>query len=253
MNLEPLHNEPALFAADIKALMVADLHIGIEYEMLTAGARIPGKTGEMNERLFKMLDEYKASRLIILGDLKHNLPTSSLQEARDIPRLIEELFEAVDKIDLVPGNHDGGIRNHLPGDVKVHSSRGAVIEGLGMWHGHTWPSEKVMASETVVMAHSHPVAVFVDGVGGRSTERCWLRGEWSRKKALERYEKLGKGFVMVPAFSDLCGGSYVNEVEPRLLGPVLKNGLADIDNAEMYLLDGTHLGRVADNLVKVER
>ena len=51
MNLEPLHNEPALFATDIKALIVADLHIGIEYQMLTAGARIPGKTGEMRPRL----------------------------------------------------------------------------------------------------------------------------------------------------------------------------------------------------------
>ncbi len=239
-----------MLAREISALMVADLHIGIEFEIFTAGARIPGKTGEMRARLLKILDECNASRLMIIGDLKHNLPTSSLQEARDIPRLMEELLEVVEHIDLVPGNHDGGIGHHLPPGVKVHSSRGAVIEGLGMWHGHTWPSEEVMASETVVMAHSHPVAVFVDGVGGRSTERCWLRGKWKRKRALERYEKLGKGFVMLPAFSDLCGGSYVNEEEPRLLGPVLKNGLTDIDNAEMYLLDGTHLGKVKDNLVK---
>lgn len=253
MFLTPLHNEPALFAEEISTLIIADLHIGIEYELLTAGARIPGKMEEMKQRLLKTISKYEIERLVIVGDLKHNVPTSSFREERDIPRFIDELFEVVKDIELVPGNHDGGIGNYLPKRVNVHSSKGAVIENMGIWHGHTWPSKDVMAADIVVTAHNHPVAVFVDGVGARSTERCWLKGRWNREKTMEKYEEVGNGFIMVPAFNDLCGGTYVNEVKPRLLGAVMRNGLADVDTAEIYLLDGTYLGTVADNRVEIQR
>ena len=110
-----------------------------------------------------------------------------------------------------------------------------------------------MASKIVLMAHVHPQAAFVDGVKARSTERCWIRGKWDRKKAMEKYPKLGSKFVMLPAFNDLCGGSHVNDNGQRRIGTVMRNELADIQNAEMFLLDGTNLGKIKDNLVKGER
>ena len=58
---------------------------------------------------------------------------------------------------------------------------------------------------------------------------------------------------MIPAFNDLCGGTYINEVKPRLLGAVLRNSLADIEKSEIYLLDGTYLGSVSANQVKIQR
>jgi len=56
---------------------------------------------------------------------------------------------------------------------------------------------------------------------------------------------------MIPAFNDLCGGSHVNDMGQRKIGTVLRHDLADILGAELVLLDGTHLGKVQDNLVKV--
>lgn len=253
MNLSPIHDEPALLIKDSKTLVLADLHIGIEFEMFTAGARIPGKTDELKGRILQILENNKVDSIVFLGDLKHNVPTASFMEAREIPRLVSDLFEYVDEIHLIPGNHDGGIDRYLPSEVIFHSSKGAVIDGVGMWHGHTWPSVEVMASDTVVVAHNHPAAVFVDGVGARSTERCWLRGEWNRKNVEGKYPDAGKGFIMLPAFNDLCGGSYVNEEKPRLIGTAFRKGLANIDNAEIYLLDGTHLGKVSDNKVDIQR
>jgi len=253
MPLTPLHNQPALFHDESRTLIVADLHIGIEHEMFTAGARIPAKTGEMASRLMKIIGGCKAESLVILGDLKHNLPVSSTQEMREVPEFLSRLLDKVEDIHVIPGNHDASISKLLPEEVKLHPSRGAVIHDIGMWHGHTWPFENVIRAKTTVFAHSHPVAVFVDGVGARSTERCWLRGKWNKTIALERYEKIGKDFVVVPAFSDLCGGSYVNEEKPRLLGPVMKNGLVDLKKTYIYLLDGTHLGKVTDNRVHINR
>jgi len=252
MDPEPIHGEPALFAPDISALFVADLHIGIEYEMLLAGAKIPGKTKELQSRLVKLLKDTKAKTLVIAGDLKHNIPVSSFREEREIPSLVEALFELVEEIHLVPGNHDGGIRNFIPNDVKVHSPKGWVTGDYGICHGHCWPSEEVMSSRTVLMGHVHPQAAFVDGVETRHSERCWVRGKWDFAIAHKRYDVLGEGFLMMPAFNDLCGGSHVNDLGQRRIGIVSLHNLADIMGAEMFLLDGTNLGKVGDNLIKVE-
>lgn len=247
--MDPIHNEPALFAPDVSAVIVADLHIGLEHEILLAGARIPPKTGEMQSRLVNILRETGAKNLIIAGDLKHNIPVSSFREEREIPRLIESLFEIVDEIHLVPGNHDGGIADYLPPHVRLHTNKGLVMGDYGIWHGHCWPSEDVMAARTVLMGHVHPQAVFVDGVETRSSERCWVRGRWDFAKAHRKYETLGEGFLMIPAFNDLCGGSHVNDMSQRKIGTVLRHELADIKQSELFLLDGTNLGKVGDNLV----
>jgi hypothetical protein len=50
----------------------------------------------------------------------------------------------------------------------------------------------------------------------------------------------------MPTFNDLLGGIAVNEKDSELLGPIMKNNLVDMDNADIYLLDGTFLGKLAD-------
>ncbi|MDD4308727.1 MAG: hypothetical protein PHU53_07995, partial [Thermoplasmata archaeon] len=77
---------------------------------------------------------------------------------------------------------------------------------------------------------------------------CWVRGRWDFAKAHRKYETLGEGFLMIPAFNDLCGGSHVNDMSQRKIGTVLRHELADIKQSELFLLDGTNLGKVGDNL-----
>jgi hypothetical protein len=56
--------------------------------------------------------------------------------------------------------------------------------------------------------------------------------------------------IFVPPFNDFLGGRPVNSA--RLedkhagegLGPMLRSGAVDMDEAEVHLLDGTFLGRV---------
>jgi metallophosphoesterase superfamily enzyme len=51
-------------------------------------------------------------------------------------------------------------------------------------------------------------------------------------------------FIM-PAFNELCGGLPFNEyIQEDLLGPVFVSGGVELDNAEIYLLDGTRLGLI---------
>ena len=58
-----------------------------------------------------------------------------------------------------------------------------------------------------------------------------------------------KEIFIMPSFNDFLGGRPVNETRPRkeigseaLIGPVLRSEAVDVDNSELYLLDGTYLG-----------
>jgi hypothetical protein len=60
-------------------------------------------------------------------------------------------------------------------------------------------------------------------------------------------KKTGKlKVIIMPAFNDLLGGVPVNEKRPsdELLGPLLKNEFIDMEKSELYLLDGTFLGKL---------
>jgi hypothetical protein len=53
----------------------------------------------------------------------------------------------------------------------------------------------------------------------------------------------------MPSFNDFLGGRPINETKPRkkghpstMIGPVLRSEAVDLDNSEIYLLDGTYLG-----------
>jgi metallophosphoesterase superfamily enzyme len=48
--------------------------------------------------------------------------------------------------------------------------------------------------------------------------------------------------VIVPAFNDLCGGLPLNEPREDERGPILT--LGEMDDARIFLLDGTNLGKL---------
>lgn len=64
-------------------LLVADLHIGFEYELAKMGISIPYQTNRLLNELLAIVTESKARRLVIVGDLKHGVPLASFQEKRD--------------------------------------------------------------------------------------------------------------------------------------------------------------------------
>ena len=111
----------------------------------------------------------------VIGDVKDSVPGSIKQAYAEIPDFFERLFERFDIIDVVRGNHDTQIEEFLPSRVKIRPASGLKIGDVGFIHGHTWPSEDVMACDTLVMAHNHPAVMFRDGVGRQMTEPCWFR------------------------------------------------------------------------------
>lgn len=248
-DIQPVYGIPALMVD--YALVIGDLHIGLESHLRSKGFHLVSHTRDMLDSIIEAAGD-DARHLIVIGDVKDSVPGSTKQEYAEIPDFFEELSERFDTIDVVRGNHDTGIEEFLPGRVNIRPATGMTIGDVGFIHGHTWPSEEVMSSRFLVMAHNHPAVMFRDGVGRQTTEPCWLRGRFNTGSN-DRYPKLPEGFIVVPAFNRMLGGSPVNTVGDELLGPVLNSGLLDLDDAHLYLLDGIDLGRRADLMIEGRR
>jgi hypothetical protein len=257
-NTYPIPDEPALMVeAESKALVIADIHIGIEWDLYNSGFLVPSHLKERLKRIEGYIRQTRPDRIILLGDIKHNVPRISWQEHDEIPCFLDRLAKHA-PVDIFPGNHDGNIELLLPdeGFVNLHPARGDVIEGIGYFHGHTWPSPAVASASLIITAHNHPTVRLTDSLGYAATEQAWLRTTLLSEVIAEHYKKRGieiekpdtpPEVIVVPAFNEICGGVPFNEAgKDDLLGPAFSSGAIDVENAEVYLLDGMHLGKVKD-------
>lgn len=242
MDLEPVPDRPALLAGDL--LVVADLHIGLEEELREKGVHLPGRAEVMAQSLVDIADRRGADRLAVLGDVKHLVPKMASRERRDVYVFFRDMSQRFKEISIAQGNHDGLLRHVVPRSVHFRSPYGFRIENIGFCHGHAWPYKKVMASEVLVMGHNHPAVAFRDALGVRHVQPCWMRVPFRRTHA--RYERLPRQAVVVPSFNELCGGTPVNDVRARFLGPLFDGGLVNVAAARIHLLDGTDLGELAN-------
>lgn len=209
-------------------LVVADLHNGIEFELFRKGANVPSQTGEKLKRLLGIIKETKPKRLIILGDLKHNVPVTSRQEYEEVPHFLSELLKLVPEIVITKGNHDGGLEKLAPPGVAVADE--FIKGGVGYFHGHKKPSEEMLKQKLIICAHAHPSILLKD-------IKANIRQAWVEAKVAGSASRA----IIVPSFDTSARGSAVNAAEP--LGPFLKK-MVDMGNAEIYLLDGSYLGTV---------
>ncbi|NIO19265.1 MAG: phosphoesterase [Candidatus Aenigmarchaeota archaeon] len=248
--------KPALVIG--KTLVVADLHIGIEFEYYKSGIRIPSNTGQMKNDLDRLIRHTKAKRLIILGDVKHKVPGMTKQELREIPDLLYSLANKI-KIDVISGNHDSGLKDIIPSNISLHSNRGFLANNCFFLHGHTWPSHEFLKADYVLVGHEHPQIEFVDSMGYRFFEPVWVRANLDPSKLARKY-KLPKSLpelIILPRFNRLSGGISMNrpvsdiekahETYHTGIGTLVRS--AKLGSAKIYLLDGTFLGTL-NNLLQ---
>jgi len=248
-----IKNYPALFIEEIKTLVIADLHIGISYELYKSGINIPSQVKEMKKTIEKLIKKTKAKRLIILGDIKHDVPGISVQELREIPEFLKALSKKI-KVEICLGNHDTYLKEILPENIRLHGTKGFKIKNFGFNHGHAWPSKELITCNNLIISHTHPTIHFEDDFGYRIVEPIWIKSKIDQEKIKQRYKvkKTGKlEVIIIPAFNRLLGGTPVNvkTTSDELLGPLLKNDFIDMSDAELYLLDGTYLGNLKNIVI----
>jgi len=262
---------PALLVeGEERVLLASDFHLGLEYELAKMGISIPYQTERIIEELLTVVRENKPDRVVLLGDIKHGVPVTSFQERHEIPRFFEALRTEVENIDVVRGNHDANIQQIIPKNINLHPSSGFLLgekRKLVAIHGHAWPNPKVLSADLIVMGHNHPTILLKTPLGVRISQRVWVKGLCKgsdlakailKQKGLyvdedpsEKFEKLSvlklanPQIILMPSFNDLLGGMPINSELPKnLLSPMLSSGAVKIDDFEVYLLDGTFLGKV---------
>lgn len=221
MELYPVINKPAIIIeSDKKYLVVADLHLGKEYEYYQKGIKIPHIGDKMKVDIEKIIKRKSIDELIILGDIKHNLPFTSYFEKLNLPKFLE--FSV--PVTIVKGNHDGNIEELVNNEVVKSLKIGEYI----LTHGHI-----LFENSNLIMGHVHPVVEFMDSNGKITRLKCFLKIE-------EPFN-----VVVLPSFNPILEGIPVNRNE-EIPGPYFESGRFQIKDFDCYLLDGTYLGKIKD-------
>lgn len=225
-------NYPAMKIRDW--LVIADLHMGLEHEIFKGGIRV-SQIDDIISRTTELIRITGARNLLLLGDVKHNVPYLKRAEEVSVPLFLSEVGKKVNIV-IVPGNHDGSLSKLCPPEVDIRESSGIMIGKYGLLHGHAKPSKDMKKAETIIIGHNHPIIRIVDRGGARYFRQVWIRGK----------TKDGKNLIVMPAFSRLVGGMIINDLASSrdMLGPVAKS--LDLKNSSLFLLDGTCIGKFGE-------
>ena len=243
----PVLHVPSLGGSGGGSLVAADVHLGL-------GSFHPGqptppgsRADEMAAELLHVAKLTGARGVIFAGDLKQPIVGMSPPLKRELFDFCASLLSADLSIDVVPGNHDVGLARALPREVTLHPVRGLRVGNVGVFHGHSWPSNRVLRSRTLVAGHLHPgfrLAPSSQGPGGKS--RCWLRVELTPQVPGHRRRKhgpiLARELIVLPALNPLTGTESLNRSAPARFRTFLWKRFVLGGSARAYLLDGTDLG-----------
>jgi metallophosphoesterase superfamily enzyme len=251
MTLRFLPEGPALVVENTeRVLVIADLHIGIESDLDLHGIHIPSLGRGRLNRVIACIKEGRPDLVLLLGDVKHSVPLTTRQEYREIPALLSEIRSRA-PLRVMPGNHDGGIERFL-GEGELLPMRGALVDGIGYLHGHTYPDPSLLG-HLLVIGHHHPMVALRDEVGCALRDRAYLLASVDEnclglREAGEREGNRGSGsdeggcptrILVMPAFNELTGYD-LTRMRESTLGPLSR--CMDFMNAEVFLTDGTYLG-----------
>ncbi|MDD1671732.1 MAG: metallophosphoesterase [Methanomicrobiales archaeon] len=241
MRFEFLSEGPALVIENqIRVVVIADLHFGIEAELSRKGFHFPSQSRQRVARACTCIEKADADCLILLGDVKHNVPLTSRQEYREIPAILDT-FRDLLPFKVTPGNHDGGIERFLTTD-EILPIRGGVIDGVWYLHGHTYPNPASHGGY-LVAGHYHPMIALYDEVGCALYDRAYLSGTLDTGcfKGETAEASRDTHLLLMPSFNELTGCDILH-LKDSNLGPLSR--CLQMDAAEVFLTDGTYVGTV---------
>ncbi len=249
----------------LSGLVISDLHLGIEDEISDEkGIHFPLQDVSIIDRVKELVKKHKLSNLYIIGDVKHTIMTDIPYNWDILPEFMERLSELVETV-IIPGNHDGDLESLLPRNIEITDVRGIVIgtgkDRTGLFHGHSWPAPELLETSRIIAGHSHPAVIRFHAVSkpdiGRSDRRRYagsvpvvLKSELSKNcirrhlGLLEMPDDEVATLTTLPSFNELVTGTAVNSPQSQFQGPLFENACANIQETEIFSIDGIFLGTV---------
>lgn len=252
--MRPVPDAPALLVtpesgARERWLAVADLHLGLASGDRHQGLPPATTARAMADELLRLARATGARRVLVAGDVKHPVAGTPRALRPEIFRFFATVLEGGVALEVVLGNHDPGLVPCLPREVAVHRASGTVRDGVGVFHGHRWPSQRVLDSPRLVVGHLHPgvrLAPSPDRGGGK--ERCWVRVAFDpvalRPRRPRRHVLRARELIVLPAFNPLAGTEALNRERPRRGRSFLFQRFLARGTTRAYLLDGTDVGPI---------
>ena len=240
MNLEFIGDGPALLVmGEERYLVVADLHFGIEADLALHGLHFRSRSTDRLERLLAIVDRADPDGLVLLGDVKHSIPSLSRQEYFELPRILSTLRDLI-PLRVFPGNHDTGIERYLR-PAEICAKDGAVIDGIGYLHGHMYPS-LLLAGHLMIVGHHHPLLSLRDDVGCALQSPAYLRAGVDTKGLGMADDPDGATptrVLFMPAFNEIAGYDIMH-ITRNPFSPLSRNMVPG--TTEIILADGTYIG-----------
>ncbi|MBN1160113.1 MAG: metallophosphoesterase [Candidatus Diapherotrites archaeon] len=207
-------------------LIVSDLHLGFEKAAQVKGIYIPkDQYKTMISNFEELIKKYKPEKIVLNGDLKHEIGKPSSQEWDEVRNLIEWLKKRFDKIIMTKGNHDNYMQNIISKYKIEWHEHFFEIDNIIIAHGHEDIVPLHAKGKIIIIGHEHPAIILRDKVGAKVKLPCYL------------YEEKKKGAIIVtPAFSPLSTGTNMLRTDPEgILSNILKS--EGIENFRIFAID----------------
>lgn len=239
MKMEFFGEGPALaIEGENRLLIVADLHFGIEADLAAHGMHFRSRSTDRLERLMKIIDLADPDQLVLLGDIKHSIPSLTRQEYIELPHILETLRNRI-PLKIFPGNHDIGIESYLQ-KTELQPKEGAILDGVGYLHGHMYPSP-CLAGHLMIIGHHHPMLILKDEVGCALQAPAYLRADLDTGK-LGMDARSGNPptrVLFMPSFNEIAGYD-IHQIVRNPFSPLSR--CLKKEDAEIILSDGTYIG-----------
>ncbi|MCI4447478.1 MAG: metallophosphoesterase [Pyrobaculum sp.] len=239
-----------------RLLLLADTHVGYEVELRRVkGVNAMSQTRKLVERVLELADLHNVTAVVILGDVKHELPVPR-ESAEEVRAFLSTVAKKVPML-LIPGNHDSLLQEIASGidGVEVAPTRGVLVDRFLLIHGHVKPAKQDLEkADVVIMGHTHPAVVIRDDIGYAVKEPAVLKIRTSRTKMCRALygepckRRAQLKIVVLPASHPLITGVDVREI-PQMASEgrtLLKYIEWKTENVEVYLPDMTFIGTLAD-------
>lgn len=209
-----------IYLSDIKALIISDLHLGYEESMQKRGVLVPKTMFKLIlKRLDWILSQVPAEKVILNGDIKHEFGTISVQEWREVLRLIEYFEKKNIDVLAVKGNHDT-IFGPIARKKQIKEVKEVRHKDILIAHGDYIPEKP---SKIIIIGHEHP-AITLREYAKAERFKCFLKGTY--KKSV---------LIVQPSFNPLTEGTDV--MKEQVLSPLITN----IKNFDVFVVnDKTH-------------
>ncbi|ALI37114.1 Calcineurin-like phosphoesterase superfamily domain protein [Candidatus Nitrosocosmicus oleophilus] len=237
-------------------LVISDIHIGLEDKIRRNGILIDPRQNidESIKLLTNIHWETGVNELIILGDLKSSIRIITRTEWDNVPYFLESLNKLFN-VYLIPGNHDGNIKQLLPENVNLMRSKGIEFDNILLTHGHTLPRIG-MNVEKIIVGHLHPIIQKEGSI--LQGNKIWVKINLTKKDLLEKNQKQNTRkleIIIMPHFNNIL--DYYGKRNRNTSGTSGKSKLPLLDNminrlnwsvekAFLFTMDGSIIGSEVD-------